>query len=431
MKKYLLILLLISSSCYGQLTTGTQRVSVTTDQSGHVISTPLVFSNQANMIVAASNQQELVRYVEFTNGLAGVTAGAGITNIYNTGAGTGLVFQVSGQVARIASLLPGGSITISSSGGTNITISDTLSITNSFPASSGTNLISSVSGGNINLKTLTPGSNITITDQGTNIVIAASASATGVTNVATTSPIGSNIVQSVVNGTALLKSLSPGTGITITEGVSNLVFATTADALGLTNIYNVGTGTGLVSSVSSRVGNIMTLVPGSNVTFANSGNTNLTINASGGSGTTVTVTNIYLSTGVFSPGANTFFNFFGFTNAQTTGSVDIDADIQYYDSNQGAGKASAVGIRLLEIDYPALSTTNQIAGALQEESSGQANAMSFHFHINRTAAATNIYLWQCIEDNGSAGNGIDTYAKNSGAGFTVTNATHFHFKRFQ
>ena len=57
----------------GQLAVGTVRVGVMTDSSGNIINTPLTFSNQASMAVAASNGTELVRFREFTNGIAGVS----------------------------------------------------------------------------------------------------------------------------------------------------------------------------------------------------------------------------------------------------------------------------------------------------------------------------------------------------------------------
>lgn len=69
-----------------QLAVGTVRKTVTTDTNGWVINNPIGFSNQVSMVVAATNNNQLVRYQELTNT---VTA---ITNIYplaTTRGGTG------------------------------------------------------------------------------------------------------------------------------------------------------------------------------------------------------------------------------------------------------------------------------------------------------------------------------------------------------
>lgn len=66
-------LLLFSVFCMAQLPIGTVRKPVYTDNGGNVLSTPITFSNQVSMTVAASNNNDLVRYKEFTNATANST----------------------------------------------------------------------------------------------------------------------------------------------------------------------------------------------------------------------------------------------------------------------------------------------------------------------------------------------------------------------
>lgn len=83
--------------------------SVMTDPSGNVINTPLTFSNQVSMTVAATNINQLVRYQEFTNTISGAINNAttnyfpvlGFTNSTLLGdvAKDGLSWQYTGTIA--------------------------------------------------------------------------------------------------------------------------------------------------------------------------------------------------------------------------------------------------------------------------------------------------------------------------------------------
>lgn len=79
MKKYL-ILFLFPIICYGQLTNGTIRKSVMTDQNGSVISSPLSFSNQVAMLVTATSQYQVVNFSQFTNSIFTATNAVGSTS---------------------------------------------------------------------------------------------------------------------------------------------------------------------------------------------------------------------------------------------------------------------------------------------------------------------------------------------------------------
>lgn len=111
------LFLLLSLICVNAYAVGEERNTLVYDQNGYVINTGIIWSNQFQIIVTPTNNNQVVRYQELTN-----STSSSITNVVNTGAGTGLVSSVSSRVANIASLIPGTGITLTRSGTTNITI---------------------------------------------------------------------------------------------------------------------------------------------------------------------------------------------------------------------------------------------------------------------------------------------------------------------
>jgi len=67
------IILIASALAYAQLPVGATRKTVTTDENGNVINTPLAYSNQFKVYVSATNQFEPIIVQQFTNTIYGVT----------------------------------------------------------------------------------------------------------------------------------------------------------------------------------------------------------------------------------------------------------------------------------------------------------------------------------------------------------------------
>lgn len=171
---------------------GTVRSPIYTDGSGNVVSTNIVVSNQWVMVPAPTVSNHLVRLSDLQGATNGLGA-QGVTNVFNE---------------------PGAT----------------------------SNLISTAAGAkNVKVKGLIPGSGISITDSGTNLTIAATASATGVTNVINEPGATSNLVSSASGAIiAKIKGLLPGANITITDSGTNLTIASTAasGAAAVTNAPN-------------------------------------------------------------------------------------------------------------------------------------------------------------------------------------------------
>lgn len=124
------------------------------------------------------------------------------------------------------------------------------------------------------LRTLSSGGGISLTYSGTDdeIIISSAGGSTvdAVANVGT----GAGVWKDTTGGTASLKSLIEGTGMTITSGTNDITIATTA----LTNLQNTGTGITISSMGVANAANIKSLVAGSGITITNGG-TDITISA--------------------------------------------------------------------------------------------------------------------------------------------------------
>lgn len=74
MKKFIISLLLcVPFLVQAQLPVGTIRRSVVTDTNGWFINNPIGFSNQVSMVVAPTNNNQLIRFQELTNSLFSAT----------------------------------------------------------------------------------------------------------------------------------------------------------------------------------------------------------------------------------------------------------------------------------------------------------------------------------------------------------------------
>lgn len=94
MKKILITISMVFAAVLLMAAVGDTLISVMTDSSGNVVSTPLVFSNQVNMVPVATNGGQLIRYANYTNSSASIITSDKIA-IVNGGTGTN-VTQLTG-----------------------------------------------------------------------------------------------------------------------------------------------------------------------------------------------------------------------------------------------------------------------------------------------------------------------------------------------
>lgn len=167
--------------------------------------------------------------------------------------------------------------------GSGISLTDTtnnLSITNSSPASGislssvgiGNTLIPTTSSNPaFQTKSLIAGSGILITNNANDLTIENTGSAGSIS--ITSTGVGTSIIKSNANPTYVLKGLSGGTGVTITNNTNDLSIATN------TTLTNGGTGNTLVATASANP-TLQTkgIIAGTNTTISSTG-TDLTINA--------------------------------------------------------------------------------------------------------------------------------------------------------
>lgn len=141
------------------------------------------------------------------------------------------------------------------------------------------------------LRTLSSGGGISLTYSGTDdeIIISSAGGSTvdALANVGT----GAGVWKNTTGGTASLKSLIEGIGMTITSGTNDLTIATTA----LTNLQNTGTGITIASMGVANAANIKSLVAGNGI-FITNGGTDITISTS--DATLTSGTNILLASNI-------------------------------------------------------------------------------------------------------------------------------------
>lgn len=131
----LFFILLSITALFAQLPVGTTRTTVTTDASGNILNTPLILSNQVTMTVAATTANQLVRFNELTNSIAGSTnvvipvrlGGTGVATTQLAGSWTNTInFRVNGTNDSNAYRIQGqlgftGVVTNNGNGSTNFT----------------------------------------------------------------------------------------------------------------------------------------------------------------------------------------------------------------------------------------------------------------------------------------------------------------------
>jgi hypothetical protein len=331
--------LIAYTGCFA-LSPGDLRSPVYTDGT-NVLSNPIIFSNQFVMVPAPTVSNHVVRLMDITN----IASANSITNVISVGSGTSLVFGVSSGVAKIPSLIPGANITLTvGNAGSNITIASTASGGGGDWFSTSNNVQNSGTTNTFNGRDVFNGT-VLFTNRAVFGKIASTFSNIDVRGGAWYDPINwdsSGRVFYDENGVAFMdynsggraiyaddasvildtrvgsRSINNSSGPIINIDNSNLLGAwvfndgfstpagTTATINGalfssnntfvtakvnagfVTNIVNAGTGSNLVS-LASQVATFRTLVPGSNISFTDTG-TNFTISSSGGSADAFMVT---------------------------------------------------------------------------------------------------------------------------------------------
>ena len=207
------------------------------------------------------------------------------STLSNAGAGSSLVFSGSAPSLSVKSLSASTGISISDTG-------DNLEIVNLSPASditfssvgTGTALTSSTTNPNFSIRSISASAGISITEESNNLQIANVSPASGITfsSVGT----GTALTSSTTNPNFSVKSLTAGTGINFTGSTStDLVINSTGGGGGIYTFANAGTGTTLVASTSGLNDfKTCSITAGSNVSLSSIGN-DITISASGASGT--------------------------------------------------------------------------------------------------------------------------------------------------
>jgi len=201
-------------------------------------------------------------------------------------------------------------------------------------------VFSSKAGTTLQFRTLTAGSGITITQNALDIVIESS----GVGEVNTGQNIGSSneVFSSKAGSTLQFRTLTAGSGITITQNALDLVIDSDGEA---NEGVNIGAGTGVYSGKVGTNLNFKTLVAGSNVSFTVGVDT-ITIEAAA-TGEVNTGQNIGSSNEVFSSKAGSTLQFrtltagSGVTITQNALDLVIDSDGE---ANEGVNIGSGAAI---------------------------------------------------------------------------------------
>ena len=255
-------------------------------------------TNTAQIVSAGGTSIWKSRDNATQNTLYGLTAGSGIqlqvnTNdiqIKNTGminannldGGTASIFATNSSNKLTGKTLTAGSgisitngtktITITASGGTD---TNTAQIGD---AGSGTSLFSSRFNATKNLlKTLRAGTNISFVTNSTDITISSSASGSGYTNINNLDGGDAKILATNSSNKATIKTMTQGSGISITNGTKTVTIASTITQ-GYTKLNNLDTpGTASIiatnNTLSNTQGTFKTLTQGSGITITNGSKT--------------------------------------------------------------------------------------------------------------------------------------------------------------
>jgi hypothetical protein len=192
---------------------------------------PLSFRQAGNLFVAGPNITIFPSGNTFAiSGSASGGGGGGVTGLTSAGTGNRLIFSslTNNNTVLVQKSLSGGTgIAIIDSGTGTLTFSSTSTasgtIISGTNAGTGVAIFSSASGSNLVFRRILSGTNIGVYLSGNDIVISGSSGAingvTGVTNVGT----GSILLSSVTSGVLIARTISGSNGIEVVESGSNII----------------------------------------------------------------------------------------------------------------------------------------------------------------------------------------------------------------
>jgi hypothetical protein len=209
--------------------------------------------------------------ITVTNNALDITIAATVpfTAIANVGTGTGLVWRdtIAGTV-NLKTIKQGTNITVTNNAD-DITIAATVAFTAIANVGTGTGTVwRDTIAGTINLKTIKQGAGITVTNNADDITVTCTITQ-GIIAVANVGTGQGNVWRDTIAGTANLKTIKQGTGITVTNNADDVTVTCTVTGES-TTVVNVGTGTGLVyKSMTGAQINLKSIKQGTNVTVTN------------------------------------------------------------------------------------------------------------------------------------------------------------------
>jgi len=259
------------------------------------------YTSDVSGVTEGMYADDLGRAIQITNG--GEIAMPSTFNGENTvTAGSQIFKEKSGNKLRFRRIVAGTNVTVTE-GADSITIASTGG-GGSGEANTGSNVgvgsqvFKQKSGISLQFRSLVAGSNVTLTQGVDTITIASTGGGSGEANTASNVGSGAGILFKQKTGVDLeFKRIAAGTGISITNGVSDVTISSTGEANTASNVGTTGVNTAGVFKAKSGVDlQMRRIIAGANVSVTENTN-DITIAATAGSGETNTASNASAGTG--------------------------------------------------------------------------------------------------------------------------------------
>lgn len=177
-----------------------------------------------------------------------------------------------GNTFQFKGLSAGQGISINDvSSGLVISVNPTGIVTAGQNLGSSTGIFSQLNGTTLQFKTLTAGSGITLTGDGNQIYISSFATQTLPVYSIQNSPYGSGLYSGNFGNTFQFKGIVPGQGILINDAVSGLIISVSPTGI-VTNGSNLGSSSGIFSSLNATTLQFRTITAGSGVLLSGDAN---------------------------------------------------------------------------------------------------------------------------------------------------------------
>lgn len=260
------------------------------------------YSSDVSGVTEGMYADDLGRAIQLTNG--GEISMPSTFNGENVvTAGSQIFKERSGNKLRFRRIVAGTNVTVTE-GADSITIASTGGGGGSGEANTGANVgagsqvFKQKSGVALQFRSFVAGSNITLTQGADTITIASTGGGSGEANTASNVGSGAGILFKQKTGVDLeFKRIAAGTGISVTNGVSDITISSTGEANTASNVGTTGANTAGVFKAKSGVDlQMRRIVAGANVSVTESTN-DITIAATAGSGETNTASNSSSGTG--------------------------------------------------------------------------------------------------------------------------------------